>query len=296
MQILLVSFHFPPFNSAGAIRPAKLAKYLERSGHEVWVLTARHQPSPEGIDVEIDSGRVRYTDWWSVNAPVDALIGKARAKRSGYEGIVESRPWLAWLAAAYRNILHFPDAQVGWRGAAHREADALLCEHSFDVIFADAPPFTGLLVAARLSRVHGIPWVADFRDLWTDNHNYRYPPVRRGLESYVEARTLASASGIVTVSEPLAARLRAKCCAPVKVIQNGFDPEEMSDSNFGPGDRSAALRIAYTGNVYVAHYKLEVFWHALGMLDLANDDLEVQFYGRNIAAAELSARRAGLAR
>jgi glycosyltransferase involved in cell wall biosynthesis len=294
MRILLISFCFPPFNSSGAVRPAKLTKYLERLGHEVWVLTARDQPFPKGIDLETDSRRVRYSNWWSVNAPVDALLGKEKAKVSGYEGVVASWPWTGRFAAVYKCMLHFPDAQIGWLGSAKREADAMLRERPFDVIFANAPPFTGLLIASALSRRHRIPWVADFRDLWTDNHNYRYPALRRVFESYVETRTLSTASGVVTVSEPLAARVGVKCSVPVKVIRNGYDPEEMSDSGFVQNDRDATFHVAYTGNVYAAHYKLDVLWRVLKMLDLADSELVVQFWGRNIIGARASARQAGV--
>ena len=39
MKVLIVSFWFPPANVVGAIRVGKLARYLDRHGYEVRVLT-----------------------------------------------------------------------------------------------------------------------------------------------------------------------------------------------------------------------------------------------------------------
>ena len=38
-RILLVSYFHPPCRDTGALRPAAMARYLERLGHEVEVLT-----------------------------------------------------------------------------------------------------------------------------------------------------------------------------------------------------------------------------------------------------------------
>ena len=39
MKVLIVSFAFPPSNVIGAVRVGKLARYLDRRGHDVRVLT-----------------------------------------------------------------------------------------------------------------------------------------------------------------------------------------------------------------------------------------------------------------
>jgi len=39
MKVLIVTFRFPPSNFIGAIRVGKLARYLERHGNQVRVLT-----------------------------------------------------------------------------------------------------------------------------------------------------------------------------------------------------------------------------------------------------------------
>ena len=53
-------------------------------------------------------------------------------------------------------------------------------------------------------------WIADLRDLWSDNQNSAAPGWRRALDRRWEQRCLAGAAALVTVSEPLADRLRSR--------------------------------------------------------------------------------------
>ena len=295
MRILLVSFFFPPFNSVGAVRPSKLAKHLLRLGHDVEVLTARHQPFPEGLLLEIPPERTHYTSWLNVNAPVDAVLGRSNTDGRGYDAAASNRPWISKLGAVYRTVLHFPDAQIGWYWAAMRTGARILSRRPFDLIYASAPPFTGLLVASKLGQRFSLPWVAEFRDLWTDNHGYRFPAWRRGIERRLEARTLASAAGAVTVSEGLSERLSLSFSKPIVVNYNGFDPDDLpkvaaQDSPV----QGLPLLVVYTGSVYAEHYELETFWQALRMLNPAQGEIALRFCGRNLSAAQAGARRAGV--
>src|SRR6185295_12678783 len=69
-----ISFAFPPFNSIGAVRVGKTAKYLIRLGHDVRVLTAQDQPFQSTLLLEIDSERVTYTKWIDVRGPAKIVL------------------------------------------------------------------------------------------------------------------------------------------------------------------------------------------------------------------------------
>ena len=47
-RVLLISYYFAPQNTIGAIRPTKMAKYLERMGYEVTVICGG------GLDEKVD--------------------------------------------------------------------------------------------------------------------------------------------------------------------------------------------------------------------------------------------------
>src|SRR5262249_9515200 len=93
------------------------------------------------------------------------------------------------------------------------------------VISSGGPPSAHLAALGIKYAGRARKWVADFRDLWTDNHIYAgLFPFTLG-ERRRERRVLVAADRLVTVSPGLADRLRAKSGKPVNVVYNGYDLE-----------------------------------------------------------------------
>src|SRR5262249_6167048 len=63
MRILILSCFFPPYNTIGAVRVGKTAKYLVQFGHDVRVIAARDLAFPRSLPLEIAPERVCYTNW-----------------------------------------------------------------------------------------------------------------------------------------------------------------------------------------------------------------------------------------
>lgn len=296
MRILLVSYFFPPFNVVGAVRAAKFAKYFERFGHEVWVVSARAQPFAEGLALESNPEHVRYTPWMNVNAPVEFVMGgRQKIATTGYRG-AQGDGLIRGAGQLYKTIFHSPDAQLGWVPFAIAEGKRMLAHGKFDLVYASAPPFSGLIVASRIARQAKVPWVAEFRDLWTMNNAYSYPGWRRKLESVLERRTLSSAAAIVTVSEPLAAKLRGAFKQRVVAIANGFDREGQDDVPGAPTLPADHLNLVYTGMLYPEHYELDALAKAFALLKSRGlgEKVHASFFGRYLGAARIAMNRHGV--
>jgi glycosyltransferase involved in cell wall biosynthesis len=291
MRMLIVSHFFPPFNSIGAIRVGKIAKHLHRFGHDIRVLSTAHQPLSPDLPLEIPGDRVFYTDWFNLHKPVEVLFGKQRgatAKSDVSQGPL--RYLLKKLWKCYRTLCYFPDMQIGWFPYAQRAGRQLLARWRPDLIYASALPFTSLLIAAALARQFRIPWVGELRDLWVDNHYYDFPEWRKRWERRLEQRTLSTAAGLVTVSEPLARRLREKYHRPTAVVLNGFAPEDFAACTGGPA-RGAELRIVYTGSFYEGKQDPTPLFQALRQLGPQAARVRVVFYGPGLGQVQQFARR-----
>ncbi|MDQ6717716.1 MAG: glycosyltransferase, partial [Gemmatimonadota bacterium] len=192
---------------------------------------------------------------------------------------------------ALRSLLYFPDAELGWYPFALAEGRRIIGEWRPDVIFVSAGPQTGLMVASKLSKEFGIPWVAELRDLWVDNHRYQHGAFRRSLESKLELSTLGSAAGFVTVSEPLAETLRAKYPQKTEVVYNGFDPDDYAREP-GPA-KSGKVRIVYTGWVYREH-DAGLFFQALALLGDEARSVVAEFYRSDESRLRALAKRYGV--
>ena len=71
MKILIISFFFAPVNKIGAVRVSKTAKYLERFGHDVRILTNSCKNNKDNsLPVEINKEKIYYTDF----KPIDLYL------------------------------------------------------------------------------------------------------------------------------------------------------------------------------------------------------------------------------
>lgn len=297
MRILVVSFAFPPFNCIGAVRVGKTVKALRRHGHEVRVLSAADQPFPASLPLEIPAGEVAYTRWLDLRHPGRGFRPPpppaASTPRSSGEA-PEVRRAATWRYAAsrlYGSMLFVPDAFAGWLPYALAEGDRLVRSFRPDVVFASAIPYTCLAVGAILARRHHLPWVAELRDLWSGHHAYWHYPFRRPVDRFLERAILASAAGVVTVSEPLAEALRGITPAPVVTMLNGYDPEDWPREAPAAAD-GEGLTLTYTGNLLAGQRDPAALFQALRTLPPGS--VKVRFVGQTLTAVPDLARAAGV--
>ena len=234
VRILIISHNFPPKNAIGAVRVGKLAKYLHDRAHEVRVVTA----PPVGdtsLPLEIPADQVFQADDRNIDRTLDPLIQGLRAcfkKRhvGGASGASEAGVSAGGrgdsrletvIKRHYYALLQFPDARAGWRKNAIAVGRSVIEDWRPDLIYASSPPVTGLFVAAALGKQFGIPWVAEFRDLWKDNPYYEFPAWRRVVDGVLERRLLQRAALLVTVTPLWAQTLEKDYGKRVAVILNG---------------------------------------------------------------------------
>jgi glycosyltransferase involved in cell wall biosynthesis len=180
-----------------------------------------------------------------------------------------------------------PDKEIGWGVPAFRAGLRMAERWRPDVVYASAPPFTGLLVARALSRRLGIPWVAGLRDLWSDNP---YRSVRPGrLDRMLEARVLSDAAGIVVTTDEAADVIRARYPVPTVTVMNGYDPDDLRDRT--PDQRPEPLRIVHTGVLVHDRRDPTALFEAMRSLRAEGRAVRAEFYGRDSAVAARAAAR-----
>jgi glycosyltransferase involved in cell wall biosynthesis len=287
MKILFITYMFPPFNSIGAVRTGKTAKLLNELGNDVRIISCSNQTLSQNFPLEIAEQNIQHTNWINVNSPIEFILGgKKKVATKGYLPSSNHLPnWIQKIGYLYRHLVNFPDGQIGWYPFAMKAGNRLISSWLPDLIFASASPFTTLLIASALSRKHNIPWIAELRDLWSDNHNFIGPTWRQLLERKLESRTLKSACGLVTVSEPLKETLNSKYSIPCKVITNAFDPEDTPISKGIPFS-NGIVKIVYTGQVYSHEQNPSNLFLALQQMGNDKEKFRIHFYGRHLSFAQ----------
>ena len=194
----------------------------------------------------------------------------------------------------YRTLFNYPDEMIGWLPQALRAGDKLIRQWKPDLIYASGMPFTALLVATHLAQKYSIPWVAEMRDPWVDDHRYPYPTWRKKWEEKLEKATLKSATALVTVSQPWADYLAKKHSKPVAVVMNGYDPEDYPISKEFKPPTPGLLQIIYTGTIYQAFQDPTPLFIALRQMENRADNIKIQFYTRYFDNALFKARENGV--
>lgn len=297
MRVLLITYYFPPFNSVGAIRPGKFARWLHEQGHDVHVLTCNNQPFEKGLPLEIPPSYVTAVPGWSVNAPAVWLRGgRKKVAREGFGTTTSSESMVGRLGKLYKTLLHWPDGQIGWVPAAIRAGRDMLRHKQYELIYVSAPPFSTLQVAVTLAREARLPWIAEFRDLWTENHAYDAPKWRHAIERRWESQLLSSVAGLVTVSAPLVSSLQ-RFGKPVWEVRNGYEPEDFENLSMPSGFAKSTdvLDIVFTGNIYDSYYDVDSFCSGLALFAHVGGQVRVHVAGRNTGALKACAKRHGIA-
>jgi glycosyltransferase involved in cell wall biosynthesis len=288
MKVLIVSFSFPPSNVIGAIRVGKLARYLDRRGHDLRVLTT-DIVEDRSLPLEIAREQVIYTDYRQHADWLAPLVRQFRGRPAaepdtsgvmvGLDGGAPRKSSWERLRRHYHGLMHIPDMRRDWVTTAVPAGRRLIEEWRPDIIFASAPPFTGLIVASRLSRAFGIPWIADFRDLWVDGPYYSEPGWRRPIDALLEQATVRNAAALVTVSPVWADQLRRRHGKIAEVVYNGYADDDFPEP-LPQGDQGDVLRIRYTGSIYRGFRDPSPLFAAIGLLsDQLRDRVLVEFFG-----------------
>ena len=233
-RLLMISSAFPPIGGPGVQRSAKFAKYLPQFGWLPVVWCADHDPHlPRDESLLAD-------------LPHDLQVHRPErrvARRSTNGAAVQGwRGGFDWRVRRYRDGLFkrmIPDHMIGWAWRSRRPACRLIARERIDAVYSTFSPASNHVLGWMLHRATGLPWIADFRDLWTDDYCYPdHGPIRRRLERRIEQGILENASAVIGVSEAQTEILRRRVPhQPDKfvTITNGVDV-----SDFQAIDRPAA--------------------------------------------------------
>ena len=135
------------------------------------------------------------------------------------------------------------------------------------------------LLAWSLAGTLKVPWVADLRDLWAGYPGRRQLIVRRSVDRLLEQLVFRRASALVTVSEPLAASLRAHHPrTEILVAPTGIDPSLTPPADIALDE---SFTILYAGRIYEGAQDLSQVLRGIkqasdrGEVDLARVKIEL---------------------
>jgi len=272
-----------------------LATYLLEYGWKVVVLTPRPIPASYAGWRIVETPYPRVLDSWKRLLGFDSNK-ELRGQIKNRLHLHPRRSVLDPVLGLIGEIVNYPDAEKHWRPVALNAADVLARREDIAAVISSSPPVTAHVIGNELRARFSYPWIADLRDLWSQNHSYGYSSLRRLVDRRLELSTLLAADVLVTASQPWAEKLRLlhngkSTCA----ITNGFDPIHLNGRRT---EQPTKFTITYTGSIYPSYQDLSKLFLALreliqdGTIDPAR--IEVRFYSPPAKWLEQEVVEAGL--
>ncbi len=267
---------FSQNNIIGPIRLRGLAKYLPEFGWEATILTLK---SNEGFQSPF---KVIELDCNCTNSRLSKYIIKNfKTNPNLYNHSSQYQKLSSSIILKFVKDMFFHSGyDKSWYKPAVEEGTKILKEEQFDAILSSSPPVSSHLAAKNLKDKFKIPWIADFRDLWTQNPYTNYFFIREYFERKLEIKTLKNADAITTTSSHASEDLKIlHRREEVYPVLNGFD----TDQNMKNIRLSDKLNIAYTGSLYNGKRNPKLLFKAMNELNIENSvelsDFSIEFYG-----------------
>lgn len=288
-KALILTYYFPPSTATAGYRPLAWAANLHLHGWSPTVIT-RHWEDGAGSreafvaadtrpPVIEDAGTHRVI---RLPYPI-TLLRRIGEQTLGQVAPLRKLYYLLTTAAGRFNI--DMDADAAYRSYL----EAHLKEHAYDVIIATAPPFSLFRLASHLGRRFGIPWVADFRDLWNNEEmriGHRYSGsdgLMFGLIKRHICNWLRTAS-LILVTRPTFAPPVEKLLGerlPTEVLLNGYEESLYGGQPVPPPNPE--MTISCIGTIY-PEQDLEPFAQGIQEFIARNPEakLRLRFIGLDV--------------
>ncbi len=261
IRLLILCRYFAPENKIGAVRPAKIAKYLARTGkYKITVVTVLpygvdalpYEVTDAGIEIyRVNSGRLSsFLHFEKKGQGASASSEIATAKKRTLKHRIISL--LFDIRIMLEKRAQLKNAKRALKGQ----------DKKFDAVFSTYnTEFGHLLAMWYKKRNTKVRWIADFRDsVWLTNSSEKHIKKAKKFAKNVAERCdfiTAVTDGILKTHESdFGARTR-------EVVYNGYDLEDVAA--FEPIS-DGILRMVYTGELYSGQRDLTPLFKALDVL------------------------------
>jgi glycosyltransferase involved in cell wall biosynthesis len=265
MRVLMVAYYFPPLGGIGSVRAASFARDLPDAGWTPVVLAPRDGAYHRDPSLQVSGEVIRSSS-----------VELSRfGKRMSFAGGDDVSPatvvgWRTWMQRLARRHLYFPDSKVGWVPDALWVGSRHLRKEPVDAVWSSSFPISAHVIARRLAKRAGVPWIAEFRDPWSD----MLPPNESARAARLEQAFLRDASAVVTTSANWAELYRAKGARRCVVMTNGFDQRTPA------APKGAGTRLALLGSMYPGLLDTATLWHGIARHRAAtNEPVSVSIVG-----------------
>lgn len=242
-SVLFITYFFPPAGGPGVHRSNKFVKYLPQFGYQPIVLTVNAEAYRRDRLY-----KVPLDDSLSDDIPIHTPIYRIPPCHHPYRFLQLLRK------CRLDDFVLVPDHFVIWLGAFIINGLKILRKYQIDLLYTTMGPNSMALVGLILKILTRKPWVADFRDPWTQKAIRKYRTYLHYKIQEMMERLVLRAADMVIANTPtsrtiLLDKYRFLPNHKVSVIPNGFDAEDFHAAklHLRSSQQNDKFTIAYTG-------------------------------------------------
>ena len=326
-RVLIISYYWPPSGGSGVQRWVKFSRYLPDHDWQPVICTpenpeliARDTTLEAEIPACVEVLRRPIFEPYNLYRKLTGKgkdNGQEKGTGTGKEEVnpinAQHKSFGQKLSMFVRGNFFIPDPRCMWIRPTSKWLVRYLKEHPVDVIVSTGPPHSMHLIARRVAKKTGLPWIADFRDPWTRMFYFKHLNLSAWAEKKhhrLEQRVLNEATLVVAVSPLVQQEFRQMTLTPVELITNGYDEEDFKKARKAlsakklqaNGDRQGKtgnekFRITHTG-LFAADGNPETLWKVLAERCKKDPDfaaaLEIRLVGKTDREILQSLEEAGL--
>jgi glycosyltransferase involved in cell wall biosynthesis len=294
-KILILTYYWPPSGGTGVQRWLHFTRYLKELGWDPIIFTPSNPEAPvqdskllaqipEGIEV------LKLPIWEPTQLYMRLNGNKGKQLQTGFMQESKKKPGLLQRFALYvRANIFIPDAKMTWVKPASRYLIDYLKTNEVAALISTGPPHTMHLIARNVKRATKLPWLADFRDPWTQIDWFEQLPLNRfGLAKHqaLEKSVLLEADQLTIVSSNWQQQTQALCGRDVALVTNGYAPEDFAAFQQQP---DPYFTILHTGSINKDRNP-SALWKSLGRFTQNNPEFATKLRIRLIGALDASVR------
>ena len=269
-KVLIITYYWPPSGGSGVQRWLKFVKYFRNFGWEPIIYTPKN-PEISAIDNSLvkdipENINIIKTKIWEPYSFYKTFIGQKKSEKISASFLTESKKpkLLEKVSVLIRGNFFIPDARKFWINPSVRFLKEYLKSNKVDAIVSNGPPHSMHMIAYELKKETGIPWLADFRDPWTNIDFYHELMLTSWADKKhhkLEREVLIEADAVSVISKSMAEDMMKLYDRNYEVITNGYDEE----TNIEDVVLDKKFSIAHIGSL-VKTRNPEVLWMVLNLL------------------------------
>ena len=264
-KVLIVSYIFPPIGGGGVQRTLKFVKYLREYGWEPIVLTVGNDfgydnkdnslidDIPEDINIIRIDHNIFNSEQLNKNLIKEFI--------NLIYGVVDDKyimnEYLYYIQdnnCSNRNSIFIPDICVGWVNNVLKNIVNIINFNDISLVYTSSSPYSDHIIGYYLKRKYNIPWVADFRDEWTNHayysEEYSKIPIEYKINRKMEENIVNLSDAILTVT-PICVQNYINNFNLEKnkviLITNGYDESDFSKLEHVKNDK---FTLIFNGSLY----------------------------------------------